>query len=123
MEEEVVLESKPTWIILVPHLIAMCIIIGIFTIWKPLIAILTTRLVITSKRVEGKTGLINTEKMDSRTGQITSVKVTQGLIGRLCNYGTVNVNTAGGSYQFNYMPNPEKIRKTINNSIDNIVIM
>ena len=51
--------------------------------------------------------------MDSPINQITSVKVTQGLIGKIFNYGTVNINTASGEYEFNYMANPEDIRKTI----------
>lgn len=121
MDDKVLLSEKPTWIVIVPHLIAMCFIVGIFTIWKPLIAILTTRLTITNRRVEGKIGLIKTERMDSRIEQITSVKVTQGLIGKMFNYGTISINTAGGNYNFNYMSNPEKIRKAINNSIDNCV--
>lgn len=121
MEEKTILEAKPSAIVLVPHLISMCVTVGIFTIWKPLIAILTTRLVVTNKRVEGKTGLIHTERMDSRIEQITSVKVSQGLIGKIFKYGTVNINTAGGNYEFKYIINPERVRKTINNSIDVIM--
>ena len=52
MDEKILLSEKPTWVVIVPHLIAMCFIVGIFTIWKPLIAILTTRLTITNRRVE-----------------------------------------------------------------------
>ena len=59
--------------------------------------------------------------MDSRIEQITSVKVTQSLIGKIFRYGTININTAGGNYEFNYIPNPEKIRTVINNSIDNTI--
>lgn len=119
MDEKILLSEKPTWIVIVPHLIAMCFIVGIFTIWKPLIAILATRLTITNRRVEGKIGVIKTEKMDSRIEQITSVKITQGLMGKIFNYGTISINTAGGNYIFNYMPNPERIRKAINSSMDN----
>lgn len=121
MEEKVLLATKPTWVVIIPHLIAMCVIVGIFTIWKPLIAILTTKLQITNKRVEGKIGFLKIEKMDSRIEQITSVKITQSLTGRIFKYGTVDINTAGGNYEFQYMPNPEKIRQVINNSIDNLV--
>lgn len=122
MEEKVILEVKPTWIIIVPHLIAMCIIIGLITIWKPIIAVLTTKLKITDKRIEGKIGLIKTEKMDSRIGQVTSVKVTQGITGKILNYGTVYINTASGNYEFRYIPSPERVRMAINNAIDNSVV-
>lgn len=123
MEENVILETKPTWIIIIPHLIAMCIVIGIITIWKPIIAILTTKLKVTDKRIEGKIGLLRTEKMDSRIGQVTSVKVTQGIMGKILNYGTININTASGIYEFRYIPRPESVRNAINNAIDNLVIV
>lgn len=121
MEEKVILEARPTWIVIVPHLLAMCVIVGLITIWKPLFAIFTTKITITDKRVEGKIGLIKTEKMDSRIGQVTSVKVTQGLWGKVFNYGTVNINTASGTYIFKYIQSPEKVRQAINNAIDNAV--
>lgn len=120
MEEKVILEARPTWIVIVPHLIAICVIIGLVTIWKAIVAVLTTRLTITNKRVEGKKGLLKTVKMDSRIGQITSVKVTQGIAGKIFNYGTININTAGGEYEFNYIKNPENVKQTINNAMDNL---
>lgn len=120
MVERVILEARPTGIVLVPHVIAICVIIGLVTIWKAIVAVLTTRLTITNKRVEGKKGLLKTVKMDSRIGQITSVKVTQGIAGKIFNYGTININTAGGEYEFNYIKNPENVKQTINNAMDNL---
>lgn len=120
MEEKVILEARPTWIVIVPHLIAICVIVGLVTIWKAIAAVLTTRLTITNRRVEGKKGLLKTVKMDSRIGQITSVKVTQGLAGKIFNYGTLNINTAGGEYEFAYIRNPEKVKQTINTALDNL---
>mgnify|MGYP002623639407 CR=1 FL=1 len=122
MEEKTILEVKPTWIIIIPHLIAMCVIVGIFTIWGALVAVVTTRIKVTDKRVEGKKGLLHTERMDSRIGQITSVKVTQGLVGKIFNYGTIYINTAGGNYAFAYIPSPEKVRSAINNAIDSATV-
>ena len=120
MDEKVILEARPTWIVIVPHLIAICVIIGLVTIWKAIAAVLTTRLTITNKRIEGKKGLFKTVKMDSRIGQITSVKVTQGIVGKIFNYGTLNINTAGGEYEFNYIKNPDNVKQTINNAMDNL---
>lgn len=123
MEEKIILETKPTWLVIIPHLLAMSVIIGFITIWKPIIAIFTTKLKITDKRVEGKIGWLKTEKMDSRIGQITSVKVTQGICGKIFNYGTVNINTASGIYQFKYITSPEKVRTAINKAIDNCTVI
>ena len=115
--ENLLLDTKPSFIAVVPHIFLMFIFIGFITIWKPLAAVLTTKLRITNLRVEGKTGLITTNSMDSPINQITSVKVTQGLLGKILNYGTLNINTAGGNYSFGYMPDPENTRKIINNAI------
>lgn len=118
MEENLMLDAKASFVVVIPHIILLFFLIGFITIWKPLVAVLTTKIKVTNKRVEGKKGLIKTETMDSQINQITSVKVEQGLFGKLLNYGTVYINTAGGNYEFSYMQDPEEIRKTINNAIN-----
>lgn len=116
MEEKTLYSAHPSGAALIPHFLLMCVGIGFFTIWKPLFQIMSTRICVTNKRVEGKKGIIHTETMDSPISQITSVKATQGLFGKMCNFGTIIINTASGMYVFEYISNPEEVRRIISSA-------
>lgn len=113
MEEKVLTSVRPSAAILLPHILLMFVIIGFFTIWKALINFFTTKLTITTKRIEGKRGLINTSKMNAPLKHITSVDISQSMWGKVFNYGTVKINTACGSYVFTYIPHPNGIEEII----------
>lgn len=114
MEKESLLaEVKPKAIILIPHIILIFFWIGLITIWKPLFAILGTQIRITNTRLSAKKGVIHTEEMESALNKVTSVKVSQNIFGKIFNYGTIFVNTAGGNYKFDYIPNPKHIKELI----------
>lgn len=57
-------------------------------------------LAVTSKRVIGKTGVVNTKAMDAALNKVQNVSVTQKLGGKIFNYGTVTINTAAGEFHF-----------------------
>ena len=116
-QQTLLLDVKPSFIIIVPHVLLCFVLIGFITIWKPLIALLSTRLTVTNFKVEGKVGLIKTKTMDSPVRQVTSVSIYQGLIAKIFNYGTVTINTANGVYTFKYMPDPKTIKMVIDNAI------
>ena len=105
--------AKITWLSLIPH-IALCFIaVGFLTIWKPLIAIFTTTLDVYSTRISGKIGLFKTSSMDSPIKQVTSVKVSKSLFGNIFNYGTININTASGTFDFKYISHPDEVQRKI----------
>lgn len=97
---------------------AICILIGLIWIVKDLIKFFTTKLIITNKRVNGKTGLINTNKLDSPLNKINGVQVKQGLFGKIFNYGTVSITTASTTFNFDYIDKPNEFKNILNNQIE-----
>jgi uncharacterized membrane protein YdbT with pleckstrin-like domain len=57
----------------------------------------TSELVITDRRVLIKVGFIQRQTFEMFISKIESVAVTQGMIGRFFNYGTVEIRGTGGS--------------------------
>ena len=67
------------------------------------IAYTSNDLILTNKRVFGKTGLISTTQMQSPLNMINSVAFNNGMIGKFLGYGTVQVVTASTMYKFRFI--------------------
>ncbi len=80
---------------------------------KAIIGILTTELVVTNKRVIGKTGLINTKTLEAPLDKITTVSIKKGLLGHIFNYGTVNINVFSDKYDYNFIEKPELLKNEL----------
>jgi membrane protein YdbS with pleckstrin-like domain len=61
------------------------------------LAVRTSELVITDRRVLIKVGFIQRQTFEMFISKIESVAVTQGMFGRFFNYGTVEIRGTGGS--------------------------
>ena len=103
---------------LIIDLFAMCILIGFVWTVKDIIKFFTTKLVITNKRVRGKTGLINTNELDSPLNKINGVQVKQGLLGKMFNYGTISITTASTVFHFDMISEPNDFKTILNNQIE-----
>lgn len=77
-----------------------------------------TELGLTSKKIMGKYGIINTKVMDSPLGKVNSVSVEQGLGGKIFGYGRIVVSTSSGGYNFNFIKTPDAFRSAVMNQID-----
>ena len=97
---------------------ACCILIGLFWFPRDLIRYLTAKLEITNKRVRGKTGLINTNELDSPLNKINGIQVIQGMFGKMFNYGTIKITTASSVFEFNYIEHPNDFKTILNNQIE-----
>lgn len=97
---------------------ACCIIVGFVWIVRDAIKFFTTKLIITNKRVSGKTGLINTNELDSPLNKISGIQVKQGLFGKMFNYGTVSITTASTVFNFDMINNPNEFKRILNNQIE-----
>ncbi len=96
--ERVVLKAKKSFIAVFPHFINF----------------LTSELAITDKRVIGKVGLIRTHSVTSSLNKIQNVTVSSGLIGKIFNYGTIKIETAGSEpVKFYGIKNPEAFKKAV----------
>ena len=111
--EEIVLEAKVHWACLIIPIICSLFIIGIPSLISRLIAMKTTELSLSNKRLVGKYGLINTKQMDSPLNKINSVSVASGLFGKIFGYATITVNTASTIYDFKYIANAENVKHNI----------
>ena len=103
---------------LVVDFFAMCILIGFYWLPRDLIRYFTTKLEITNKRVKGKTGLINTNELDSPLNKINGIQVKQNMFGKMFNYGTLSITTASSVFLFNYINNPNEFKTILNNQIE-----
>lgn len=111
--EELLIDTQPSGVVLIPHLCLIFLFIGLITIWKPLFAKMSTHLKVTTKRVAAKKGIIKVESLDSPLDKITSVKTSQGLMGKIFNYGTIYINTPSGEFCFDYIPDVDKVKDAI----------
>ena len=122
MEEKIIKEGKISIVTIIIRLVidlcACMIIIGFFWVVRDIIKFLTTKLTITDKRLNGKTGLINTNELDSPLNKINGVQVKQKLFGKIFNYGTISVTTASTVFNFDYIDHPNEFKNLLNNQIE-----
>ena len=85
---------------------------------KDIIKFFTTKIIITNKRIRGKTGLINTNELDSPLNKINGVQVEQGLFGKLFNYGTISITTSSTVFHFDMISKPQDFKNILNNQIE-----
>ena len=103
-------------------------IMGILFFWLLLIptikAIIATiqfkhiELAITSKRVIGKTGVVNTGSLDAPLNKIQNSSVKQSLWGKIFNHAVVRIDTAAGTYEFRAVKNAEAFKRMLMAQID-----
>jgi len=78
---------------------AVAIVIGLFFVLVAVIGRLTTELVLTDRRIITKRGFISRDTVEMNLTKVESVRVDQGLLGRLLNYGDVTVVGTGSSLE------------------------
>jgi uncharacterized membrane protein YdbT with pleckstrin-like domain len=74
------------------------LLVGVLVFLWPFLARRSTELVITDKRLIVKYGVISTQSIEIRFDKIETVRVNQGLSGRLLNYGDVVVTGTGSTF-------------------------
>ncbi|TAH49921.1 MAG: hypothetical protein EYC68_15205 [Chloroflexota bacterium] len=142
--EEVVLEAHQSWVVLVRaaiiNLLIALVIIGITLItigiplpygWLAALLLLipagrfviqfidwTNRAyIITNRRVIQTEGTINKHVIDSSLEKVNDIRLTQSVLGRLLNYGDVEILTASelGTNNFRRINNPIKFKTAMLN--------
>ena len=117
-DEHVIREGKINIIVLLPHFLLLFVGIGLITIWKPLIDLITTKLCFTNKKVIGKVGLIKTNTLEAPLNKVNNASVEQGLFGKIMNYGTVRIDTSSGTYLFSHICDPNGFKSALMEQID-----
>lgn len=75
-------------------------------------------LAVTNKRVIGKVGVFNTKTLDAPLNKIQNVAVEQPFFGKLFNFGTVEIDTAGGTFNFSAIKNADAFKRMLMAQID-----
>jgi uncharacterized membrane protein YdbT with pleckstrin-like domain len=85
----------------------------------PFIARGSTELVITDKRLIAKSGVISTHSIEIRFDKIETVRVSQGLMGRILNYGDIIVTGTGSTFDpIRNIARAMKFRTALNQAMD-----
>lgn len=130
--ETIIYECKPHWIVFVRPVILAIFWLLFFLVTKdaayflvlfalsvawPIAKIKTNILVLTDKRVYGKSGIFGTSSLTAPFSQINTVNLTRSLIGRVLGYGTLQIHCITGVYKYKTLCNPEEMQNAIINKI------
>jgi uncharacterized membrane protein YdbT with pleckstrin-like domain len=81
----------------------------------------TSEFGITNKRVLFKVGFIKRSSLETLLVKVEGIKVSQGILGRIFNYGTIVITGTGGSHSpFHRIENPLEFRKKVQEKINSI---
>jgi len=87
-------------------------------LWAWLIC-MTTELAITNKRIISKSGIIQRTIMELRLDKIESIKVDQGIMGRILNFGLITISGTGGDKTpIERIANPLQFQKHFMSAVD-----
>ena len=75
-------------------------------------------LILTNKRVFGKCGLISTTQMQSPLSKVDSVSFSNGIVGKLIGYGTVEIATTSSHFKFRYIRDGQTLYNVIFNQLE-----
>lgn len=117
-QENIIMQANVSKIVLLKDILLMAVLVGFFTIWGTLIKIFTTKLNFSNKAVHGKVGLINTKELDTPLNKVNNISVSQGLFGKIFDYGTINITSSSGMYSFNYISKPNDFKSALLRQID-----
>ncbi len=121
--ERVILRAKVSWWSQIWMLLFGTILItvgfGLILIIIAVLRVMTTELALTNKRVIAKTGFIRRDTVELRLDRVEGLMVSQDIIGRMLNYGTVVVTGTGGiKTPIPFISNPIDFRRVVNEYLD-----
>jgi uncharacterized membrane protein YdbT with pleckstrin-like domain len=117
--ETILYRAKVHWTIYVAGVLLTPVLIGLVLLLGAWIYAATTEMALTDRRVMMKKGLISRQTDELRLGKIETVKVDQGIFGRIFGVGSVSVIGTGGSKNtFKWIAAPTDFRNAVNRAID-----
>lgn len=122
--EEVIYRARITWFsVLLPIILGVLLLpaygLGLLIIIPCILKIVSTELAMTNKRVIAKFGFISRTTVELRLEKIESIGVSQGIFGRILNYGSLVVKGIGGTgTPIPSISRPMEFRREINNYLE-----
>ena len=99
--ERVVHTARVSWWsqfgLIVLGIVLLVVVIGLFFLIAAWINVRSTEIAITNKRVIAKFGFIKRDTVEINLDKVEALKVEQGFLGRMLNYGAVFISGAGTS--------------------------
>ena len=83
--------------LLVLGVLLLVVVIGLFFLIAAWIAVRSTEIAITNRRVIAKFGFIKRDTVEINLDKVEALRVEQGFLGRMLNYGTIFISGAGTS--------------------------
>jgi uncharacterized membrane protein YdbT with pleckstrin-like domain len=100
-------------------LMLVLLLVSLGVLLVPFISRKSTELVVTDKRVIAKFGLISTRSIEIRLDKVESVRVQQGLVGRIFNYGDIMITGTGTSFDpIPRIAGPLAFRNALNDAME-----
>lgn len=126
-DEKIIYSGNPAWIgyfwafilaiMTLSTIVFPLVIIGIVYLHKS-----STKYAVTNKRVVDRSGIFSEDIKSSTFRHITSLRVKQGIIGKIFNFGNIIIDTSGSGSGFEfvwrYVNNPVQVKNEIERHIE-----
>jgi uncharacterized membrane protein YdbT with pleckstrin-like domain len=94
--------------------VGILLFVAVWRLTDRLILFLSSEFGVTSKRVLGKTGFIRRTSLDIVLGKVEAIRLSQTILGRILNYGDIEVTGTGGTDEtLRFIPDPLVFRKVV----------
>lgn len=100
--------------------IIICAVVLIAALWWAFSIYGGRQYVVTTHRLIFKRGIINRNSFELLLRKCEGIQVDQTILGRLLNYGTVNVTTGEATNRYKYISHPLKFSTKIHEQIFNL---
>jgi len=78
---------------------AVIVVVGLAFLVRAWIRVRSTELAITSQRVIAKFGFVQRHTVEINLAKVEALRVDQGFVGRILNFGTIHITGSGGSVE------------------------
>jgi len=99
--ERVLHKARMSWWsqfwLLLAGVVTLVIVVGLFLLVAAWVRMKSTEIAITNKRVIAKFGFIRRSTVEINLDKVEALRVEQGFLGRMLNYGTIFISGAGTS--------------------------
>ena len=93
-------------------------VLGLIWLIIRFIAYKTNDLILTDRRVFGKIGLISTTQMQAPLNRVDAVSYSNGLMGKIIGYGTVQIVTTSSKFKFRFIRDGQTFYNDIFNQLE-----
>lgn len=125
--EQIVYEGKVSWWSLAPLILLGFLFLFLFGVglifWlAAFIRYNTVEVAVTNKRVIAKFGFIGRRTVEMNIGKVESVQVNQSIFGRIFNFGSLIISSAGNAHApISDISNPLKFRRAFMETQDQAI--